>query len=76
MHQTRITYKRTIKKLWFKGVEEDKIKFKRHALRLQFNLYDLEIAGWFNPTLDSFDIKLIDDLAKMKDPFGFGLDID
>lgn len=63
MAECRDTYKRTIKGLWIKGVEEDKVKFRQHALRLYLNLHDLETDGRFNPTLTKTDIMLIKEYA-------------
>ena len=68
---TRITYRRTIKKLWLKGVEENNVKFKRHAVRMHFNLEDMQGTGRFNPTLNDFDKQLVHVLADMEDAFGF-----
>jgi hypothetical protein len=59
LDNTRITYKRTIKKLWLKGVEEKKIKFRKHAVRMLLNLNTLEKTGRFNPELTPIEKSVV-----------------
>jgi hypothetical protein len=66
---TRITYRRTIKKLWLKGIEEDNVKFKRHAVRMHLNLNTLERTGRFDPTLTPFEKLLVKEYAEQDQEF-------
>lgn len=63
MPKVRETYNRTIKKLWFKGVEEDSMKFKRHAVRLAMNLAHMQKYGRFDPTLDDTMVIIVKNIA-------------
>lgn len=56
---TRITYKRTIKKLWLRGMEEKNMKFKRHAVRMMINLNTMEKTGRFDPTLTHLEKSVV-----------------
>lgn len=53
MANVRDTYRRTIKNFWLSGWEEGSFKKRRHAVRLQCNLNQMEWSGNFNPTLDT-----------------------
>jgi predicted nucleotidyltransferase len=55
----RHTYHSMTKSLWLEGVETDNVKKRRHAVRLQLNLWDLEDFGRFKPELSPRDRLLV-----------------
>lgn len=55
------TYLRTIKSF----AMQDEFKPKRHAVRLALNLADIRLYGKFNPRLQSWQIELVNELAKL-----------
>ena len=57
------TYRRTIKSLSFD--ERHTTKYRRHAVRLAYNLRDIVEFGRFNPRLDDFQIVMVQEIARL-----------
>lgn len=45
----------------------EKIKLRRHALRLAHNLYHLASHGWYDPVLAPEQVRQLDELARLED---------
>lgn len=73
-HKARATYRRTALNFAFhhgkrtgaalqRAKTTERIKLRRHALRLALNLHDLMTTGTFNPRLDPVTATIIKDMA-------------
>lgn len=61
------TYRRTIKSL---SLDDRHVqKYRRHAVRMAYNLNDIVRTGRFNPTLDDFQIGMAQEIARMPDEY-------
>lgn len=64
IYEAEHTYNRTIKALYERGIEENNLKFVRHAWRLHDNRAYIVQGKYFNPTLSTAKLFLIDNIMK------------